>query len=785
MSAETPSFGALLKQYRLAAGLTQEALAERAGLSARAISDLERGVNRAPRQDTLDLLSQALRLPPRKRASLVTAARPAVDTAAALEQSARTLHNLPTAPTPLIGRDQDVARATKLLERPEVRLLTLTGPSGVGKTRLGLQVAEDMLERCDDGAWFVALASIHDPALVAPAIAQALDLRESAGQTPQSLLQDALRQQRTLLLLDNFEQVGEAAPLIAELLSACPRLKVLVTSRATLHLRGEYELAVAPLEQEPAVTLFLQRAQAARPDLECSSETLQAIAAICQRLDRLPLAIELAAARMKTLPAPALLARLSSRLLLLTGGALDLPERQRTMRDAVAWSYELLSSAEQRLFRSLAVFDGGCALEAAEAICSSADQAASDAVLEGLTVLVDQSLLRAERLNGAPRFTMLEIIREYALEQLQARGEADAQRRRHAEYYTKLAEEASRIGPGQDARDELVTQESANIRAAIAWARAHRECDLGLRLATACGRIWYIRGRVSELAGWFEDLLALDDAAGEHAATPAVRLEALYGVGQIAMDQGQYDRVEAVARESLALAEQIGNESGIGNALAQLGVAAEARGDLQSAAQFLEEGLIHCRKAGDIGGEQRALLSLGHIYRALGDYPRATSCFKQALEQARSINLTWGIANVLTSLGHLAREQGDHQRALARYRESLALHRSFGNKGYIAWCFEGMAAALCAGGQLEQAAQLCAAAAALRDSVHAPRPPAEQRIYDQTIAATRSALGEAAFQRAWSAGADYTLEEVISSALADAPDQSAPLDEERATSARR
>ena len=769
MSAEAPSFGALLRQYRLAAGLTQEALAERAGLSARAISDLERGINRAPRQDTLDLLSQALRLPPRKRASLVTAGHPAVDAAAALEQSAFPPHNLPSAPTPLIGRDQDIARATTLLERDEVRLLTLTGPSGVGKTRLGLQVAEDMLERCDDGVWFVALASIHDPALVAPAIVQALGLRESAGQTPQRLLQDALRQQQTLLLLDNFEQVGDAAPLIAELLSACPRLKVLVTSRATLRLRGEYELTVAPLEQEPAVTLFLQRAQATQSSLERSTETLQAIAAICQRLDRLPLAIELAAARMKTLPAPALLARLSSRLPLLTGGALDLPERQRTMRDAVAWSYELLSSAEQRLFRSLAVFDGGCALEAAEAICSSADQGAPDALLEGLTALVDQSLLRAERLNAAPRFTMLEIIREYALEQLQARGEADTLRRRHAEYYAKLAEEASRIGPDQDARDELVLQESANIRAAIAWAREQKESSLGLRLANACGRIWYIRGRTSEVMRWFEELLALDAAAGGRAAAPAVRMEALYGVGQIAMDQGQYDRVEAVAREGLALAEQIGNESGIGNALAQLGVVAEARGDLQSAVQFLEQGLIHCRKAGDIGGEQRALVSLGHIYRVLGDYPRATTYFEQALEQARSINLTWGIANVLTSLGHLAREQGDYQRALARYRESLALHRSFGNKGYIAWCFEGMATALCAEGQPEQAAQLCAAAAALREAAHTLRPPAEQQVYDQTIAAARSALGETAFQRAWSAGAAYTVEEAIAFALADAP----------------
>ena len=347
MNAGEPSFGVLLKQYRLAAGLTQEALAERAGLSARAISDLERGVNRTPRQDTLDLLAQALRLPPRKRALIVALTHPTVDPTAALESPMRPPHNLLVPLTPLIGRESDVTRATMLLERKEVRLLTLVGPSGVGKTRLGLQVAEDLLDSFDEGVWFVGLAAIRDPVLVATAIAQALGRREAAGQAPRDLLKTSLREQQRLLLLDNFEQVAEAAPLVADLLSACPRLKILVTSRAALHLQGEHERPVAPLEQEAAVTLFLQRAQAVQPDLDFTLETIQAAKAICQRLDRLPLAIELAAARVKVLPPPALLERLNSRLPLLTGVALDLPERQRTMRNAVAWSYELLSPGEQ------------------------------------------------------------------------------------------------------------------------------------------------------------------------------------------------------------------------------------------------------------------------------------------------------------------------------------------------------------------------------------------------------------------------------------------------------
>ncbi|HEY7346865.1 MAG TPA: tetratricopeptide repeat protein [Ktedonobacterales bacterium] len=767
VNADEPSFGASLKQYRLAAGLTQEALAERAGLSARAISDLERGVNRIPRQDTLDLLAQALRLPPRKRALLVAAARPIVDPAAALEPQIHPPHNLPLPLTPLIGRESDALRAAMLLGRKEVRLLTLVGPSGVGKTRLGLQVAEDLLDRFDDGVWFVGLAVIRDPALVAAAIAQALGLREAAGQAPRDLLKTALRERQSLLLLDNFEQVADAAPLVAELLSACPRLTILVTSRAALHIRGEYELPVAPLEQEAAITLFLQRAQAVQPDLDVTLETIQAAGAICQRLDRLPLALELAAARVKALPPQTLLERLNSRLPLLTGGAFDLPERQRTMRDAVAWSYELLSPGEQRLFRRLAAFAGGCALEAAEAICGEADEA-STAVLEALTALVDKSLLRAENAEAkAPRFSMLEIIREYALERLRESGEAETLGRRHAEYYARLAEELGHVGPDQDRRDAQLMREYTNVRAALEWTREQRETGLGLRLANACGRTWYSRGMLSEVLGWHEALLALDDAAGARAATPPVRIGALFGLAQDLLDLGQYDRVEMLAKEGLALAESIGDESGMGNALNQLGVVAETRGDLPLAARLLEQGLERCRQAGDLGGEGRILITLGHVFRARGNYPRATQVFEEALAQTRRIGLTWGTANILTSLALLARDQSDYPRALALYRESLSLHRTFGNKTYIAWIFEGMAAAASALGEPERAARLCAAAARLREEMRSPRPPAEQLPYDQTVAAAQQTLGSERFEQVWTAGQALSLEEALSYALAD------------------
>jgi predicted ATPase/DNA-binding XRE family transcriptional regulator len=772
LHADEQTFGALLKQYRQANGLTQEALAERAGLSTRAISDLERGINRTPRQETLERLSQALRLPPRKRALLTASAHPSVDTAGAGESEAHPPHNLPVWLTPLIGRETDVTRVTALLARPEVRLLTLIGPSGVGKTRLGLQVAEDVLDRFDDGVWFVGLAAVRDPALVAATITQTLGLRETSGQAPRDLLKTALRAQQSLLLLDNFEQVAEAAPIVAELLSACPRLKVLVTSRAALRIRGEYELSIEPLEQAAALTLFLQRAQAVQPDLDLAPETMQAAAAICQRLDRLPLSIELAAARVKVLPPPALLKRLNSRLPLLTGGPLDVPERQRTMRDAVAWSYELLRPEEQRVFRRLALFAEGCTLEAAEAICAEVDEAIDGVILEALTALVDQSLLRVETAEaGMPRFTMLEVIREYASERLRERGEAETLGRRHAEYYARLAEELEHIGPGQDRRDAQLIRELANVRAAVEWARARRETGLGLRLANACGRVWYIRGLLSEVLGWYEALLALDDVAGTRAASPSIRMAALFGLAQGLLDQGQFDHAERLAREGLALAERIGDQRGMGNALNQLGVVAEAHGDFTDAARFLEDGLVHCRQAGDIGGTVRILTTLGHVYRAQKAYARATEALEEALAHARQIGLTWGIANSLTSLALLACDQGDYLRALALYQESLTLHRSFGNKTYLAWVFEGMATAASALGQHARAVQLCALAERWRGEMRSPRPPAEQHLYEQTIAAVQLTLGDARFEQAWAAGRARSLEDALASALAEPPEE--------------
>ncbi|HEV2461910.1 MAG TPA: helix-turn-helix domain-containing protein [Ktedonobacterales bacterium] len=442
-----PSFGPLLRRYREAAGLTQEKLAARAGLSARGISDLERGRRQTPRLETVRLLAEALALPPRQRAFLEAAARPMAQAALGGELPHTPPHNLSIQLTPLIGREREAQAAAQALTRADVHLLTLTGPGGVGKTRLALRVAEDVLERFEDGVSVVLLAALRDPALVLSSIAKAVGLRVAPGEPLEEQVPAFLRERRMLLVLDNFEHLLPAATFVATLLAACPHLKALVTSREPLKIGGEHELPVAPLADEAAHELFMARARAANPALDMTAGDLATVDAICRHMDRLPLAIELAAVWAKVLPLPALLERLSSRLALLTGGRRDAPERHRTLRNTIAWSYDLLTPAEQRLFRRLAVFVGGCTPEAVEAVCGAAgaaseasegDEAVGGSALNGLAVLVEKSLLQAEthqnRPDG-PHFWMLETIREYALECLRARGEVEAMERRHATYY--------------------------------------------------------------------------------------------------------------------------------------------------------------------------------------------------------------------------------------------------------------------------------------------------------------------------------------------------------------
>jgi predicted ATPase/class 3 adenylate cyclase/DNA-binding XRE family transcriptional regulator len=632
--------------------------------------------------------------------------------------------NLPAQPTLLIGREQEVATICALLCRPEVRLLTLTGPGGTGKTRLGLQVAAELAltpnpapiamgeeskmstpprlpqrERraggeghFPDGVYFVNLVPIRDPNLVTSAVAQTLGVIETGDQPLAERLQSYLRHKQLLLLLDNFEQIVDAAALVAELLAGCPQLTILVTSRVPLHLRGEKEVSVPPLAlpdlhqlpavesltQYAAVELFIQRALDVQPDFAVTNDNAPAVAEICYRLDGLPLAIELAAARLKLFTPEALLARLSSRLTLLTGGARDLPARQQTLRSAIAWSYDLMDEGALTLFRRLAVFVGGCTIEAAEAVCSATGDLPFDG-LDGLALLVDNSLLKREQgADGEPRFRMLETIREYALERLEGSGELDAVQRRHAEYFLRLAEEAQPQldGPDQAAWLERLEGEHDNMRMALAWSQGPMDsAETGLRLAAALAGFWWMRGYLRQGRAWLVAALAQPGAA----APSLARARALGLAGWWASVQGDDSAVHACYDECLALYRALGDRRGSAETLAGLGVIACAQGDYAHAAVLCEESLALYRELGDQSGCAHVLSWVGAIARDQGDYVRAMPLFAESLAIWRDLGDKSAVADVLNGMGDAMRQQGDYIQAAALYQEALALAQEAGD----------------------------------------------------------------------------------------------------------
>jgi predicted ATPase/class 3 adenylate cyclase len=737
-------------------------------------------------------------------------------------------NNLAVQLTPLIGREKEVADVCETLRRLDVHLLTLTGPGGTGKTRLGLQAAADLLDDFPNGVYFVELAALTDHNLVASTIAQTLGVTASGDRPILDSLKDYLQDKQMLLVLDNFEQLTQAAPIVTALLKGTPRLKILVTSRVGLRVYGEHEYPVAPLSlpnprhlppiegltQYEAVRLFIERAQALKPDFQVTNENAPAVAEICTRLDGLPLAIELAAARIKMLPPHVILTRLSQRLKLLTGGSRDLTARQQTLRGAIDWSYGLLDEGHRQLFRRMAVFQGGRTLQALEEVCNAEglqiDRRLEVDLFDGVETLLSNSLIQQrEGADGEPRFWMLETLHEYAREKMQESGEAGALQREHASYFLRLVEgEGNPRLADKSPVDWMKTLEDEhdNMRAALDWSMQH-DITVGLRLAAQLGWFWRERGYLNEGRERISALLAHPDA--EAGKEKYLRGKVLLAGWGLASDQGDTAAALAMAQESISIFQGLDDTPGMADSLLRLAISI-GKADQRGALPYLKQSLALQREMDNKGDLATVLINIGFTYNELGAAGHARLVLEEALAISRGLKDDWRIAFTLENIGEAMYAEGDYDKAHAYWEESLVLFRADGRKirtvlqlhhlGYVearrgnyhlafarlaealrlsqehghklwtAQCLTGLAAISGANGQGERAARLFGAAEELRQRIGSTLEGLDRVDYARNIAVAHALLDEAAWEKAWQEGQAMSMEKVIEYALEHSSD---------------